>query len=104
MTYIDTEGMQRAANQAREAASSMQGAASIVEDAVRKLSQYCEQGYGSPLLRLIELLEAIPENEDRKEKERLDFFNNLMKLNFKDKGDEFNYNFVMAAFCASRRI
>lgn len=56
---IDTEGLQRAARQATDAADSLRKSTGEIDEAMRKLAQYFEQGYGSPIFELIELLETI---------------------------------------------
>ena len=57
MTYINSEEMRRAAATADSAADSMRRSASDMEEAVTRIAQLLEPGYGGNGLRLIELLE-----------------------------------------------
>ncbi len=59
MTYVNTEEMRRAAQVADAAADSMRRSASSVEEAVTRVAQLLESGYGGNGLRLIELLEQV---------------------------------------------
>lgn len=71
-SYVDVEGMRRAASTADSAADSMRSSASTaeaaaermsraaqqMEDAATRIAHLLESGYGGNGLRLIELLEA----------------------------------------------
>ena len=59
--HINTEEMMRAACIYRDAADKMEKAAERIEEAQRRLSIMLEDGYGSNALKLIELLERLPE-------------------------------------------
>jgi RecA/RadA recombinase len=58
MAVLTDEGMLQAARLNRDSAERMEHAASVIEEAARRIGLMFEDGYGGNALKLIELLEA----------------------------------------------
>lgn len=63
MSYVDTDGMQRAANTMTRAAEEATRAADRIESALHEFRTLTGHGYGNNIEALVELLLAQPEPE-----------------------------------------